>query len=156
MLLSACNSEESEKSQEVIVNNTLEPMVWLEGTWVDKTTFGFQQPPLFLHEKWTVYPDSISGIGYNVQGADTTVKERITIRVVNDKLTYVARPDNQAMITFTLTSSSSNTWVFENKANDFPQKLIYKQLPNDSLSVTLEGVQNTIERSIDLKYSRTK
>jgi len=56
-------------------------------------------------------------------------------------------------VTFTITSSANNEWVFENKANDFPQKLIYKKLPNDSLSVTLEGIQNTIERSIELKYS---
>lgn len=152
-LIMACNSEvESNETGEVAVNNTLAPMLWLEGTWIDEATFGFKQPPQHLHETWKVYPDSISGIGYNVQGGDTNVTERIAIMVVNDKLTYVARPNNQAMVTFTLQSSSNNEWVFENKANDFPQRLIYKKLPNDSLSVTLEGIQNTIERSIDLKY----
>ncbi len=151
----ACNSEaEDSATGESEVNNTLEPMLWLEGTWVDEATFGFKQPPQHLHETWKVYPDSISGMGYNVQGQDTNITEYISIMVINDKLTYVARPNGQAMVTFTLTSSTSNQWVFENKANDFPQKLIYKKLPSDSLSVTLEGIQNAMERSIELKYSK--
>lgn len=153
----SCASEEAEGTeQDVQVDNTLQPMIWIEGTWVDTKTFGFKQPPQHLYETWTVYPDSISGVGYNIQGADTNVTERIALMVVNDKLTYVARPNNQAMVTFTLSASSSDTWVFENKANDFPQKLIYHKLPNDSLSVTLEGIQNTIERSIELKYEKAK
>ena len=153
-IFNSCASDtEQDHQEELEVNNTLEPMIWLEGTWKDEATFGFKQPPQYLYETWKVYPDSISGIGYNVQGTDTSITERIAIMVVNDKLTYVARPNNQAMVTFTITSSANNEWVFENKANDFPQKLIYKKLPNDSLSVTLEGIQNTIERSIELKYS---
>lgn len=153
--MSSCLSDESgNDSGDEKVNATLEPVIWLEGTWVNESTFGFKQPPQHLFERWEVYPDSISGIGYNVQGEDTAITERIAIMVVNNKLTYVARPNNQAMVTFTLTYSSSNEWIFENKANDFPQKLIYKKLPNDSLLVTLEGIQNTIERSIDLPYKK--
>lgn len=153
--MNSCLSDESQNdSGDEKVNATLEPVIWLEGTWVNESTFGFKQPPQYLYESWEVFPDSISGIGYNVQGEDTTITERIAIMVVNNKLTYVARPNNQAMVTFTLTHSASNEWIFENKANDFPQKLVYKKLPNDSLSVTLEGVQNTIERSIDLPYKK--
>lgn len=151
----ACgSSEETEESVALNVNSTLEQVLWLEGTWVDETTFGFKQPPQHLHETWKVYSDSISGVGYNVQGMDTSITERIAIMIVNDKLTYVARPKNQALVTFTVTSASTSQWVFENKANDFPQKLIYKKLPNDSMSVTLEGIQNTMERSIELKYRK--
>lgn len=153
-MLSCNTNEEHEEGETSIGNSTLEQVLWLEGTWVDGSTFGFKQPPQYLLETWKAYPDSISGIGYNVQGTDTNITERIAIMVVNDKLTYVARPKGQAMVTFTLSSSSSNEWVFENKANDFPQKLIYKMLPNDSLSVTLEGIQNTMERSIDLLYGK--
>lgn len=148
-----CSSSEEKVAKEV-ANDSLEAVFWLEGTWEDKSTFGFKQPPQSLLESWIVYPDSISGIGYNIQGLDTNITERIAIIMVNDKLTYVARPNNQAMVTFTLTKSSDREWVFENKANDFPQRLIYKKLPNDSLSVTLEGIQNTIERSIELKYGK--
>lgn len=157
LLFVSCSSSEKEENEEAMkVNGALEEVLWLEGTWVDETTFGFKQPPQHLHETWKVYPDSISGIGYNVQGVDTSLTERIAIMVVNDKLTYVARPKSQALVTFTITSASSTEWVFENKANDFPQKLIYKKLPNDSLSVTLEGIQNAMERSIELKYLKIK
>lgn len=154
VVLGSCEQSNEETSSNLNVNATLEQVLWLEGTWIDETTFGFKQPPEYLLETWKVYADSISGIGYNIQGQDTNIMERIAIMVVNNKLTYVARPKNQAMVTFTLTSSSSNEWVFENKANDFPQKLIYSKLPNDSLSVTLEGIQNAMDRSIKLPYRK--
>ena len=131
LIFTSCSSGSADENEGGLdIDNNLEPMLWIEGTWVDEATFGFKQPPQHLYETWKVYPDSISGIGYNVQGQDTNITERIALMVVNDKLTYVAKPNNQAMVTFTLTSSSSSEWVFENKANDFPQKLIYKKLPN--------------------------
>lgn len=151
-----CDPESEEVNGGGVLNNSLQPLAWLEGTWNDQSTFGFKDPPQHIMETWKAYPDSLSGYGFRTQGGDTVITELITIMVVNDKLTYVARPDGQALVSFTLTSSGDDYWVFENKANDFPQKLVYTKFPNDSLGVTLEGVHNTMSHSLTFKYNREK
>lgn len=147
-------SGETKVENESILNNDLQPMGWLEGTWNDGSTFGFKDPPQHIMETWKAYPDSLSGYGFRVQGSDTTITEWITIMVVNDKLTYVARPKGQAMVSFTLIESDNFHWVFENKANDFPQKLTYNKLQNDSMTVILEGIHNTLAHSVTFRYNK--
>lgn len=106
-------SGETKVENESILNNDLQPMGWLEGTWNDGSTFGFKDPPQHIMETWKAYPDSLSGYGFRVQGSDTTITEWITIMVVNDKLTYVARPKGQAMVSFTLIESDDLHWSNE-------------------------------------------
>lgn len=150
----SCSSESEEKGTEESKVVTIESVRFLEGTWVDRKTFGFKQPPQYVVEKWKSYPDSLSGAGYSVTGTDTVLMEYISIQMINDKMTYVARPKGQAMVSFTMISGSDGKFVFENKANDYPQKLTYQKRPNDSLSITLDGVANGIDRSITFKYEK--
>jgi hypothetical protein len=150
----SCNSEEGGTDLETSKSITIESVRFLEGTWVDRKTFGFKQPPQFVVEKWESYPDSLSGAGYSVTGTDTVLMEYISIQMINDKLTYVARPKGQSMVSFTLISSGDGKFVFENKANDYPQKLTYQKKGSDSLAITLDGVANGIDRSITFKYEK--
>jgi len=152
ILLSSCGSENdaTDATENEVAN--IESVRFLEGTWVDRKTFGFKQPPNYIVEKWNSYPDSLSGAGYSVTGTDTVLMEYISIQMINDKLTYIARPKGQSMVSFTLIENGNGKFVFENKANDYPQKLTYQKMQNDSLSITLDGVANGIERSITFKY----
>lgn len=154
LMLGSCSSEpENDSSEESKVAN-VESVRFLEGTWVDRKTFGFKQPPQYVLEKWTSYPDSLSGAGYSVTGTDTVLMEYVSIQMINDKLTYIARPKGQSMVSFTLIESGNGKFIFENKANDYPQKLTYQKQENDSLSITLDGVANGIDRSITFKYEK--
>jgi hypothetical protein len=154
LVFSSCgnDSQASENSSTDVIN--VESVGFLEGVWIDRKTFGFKEPPTYIMEKWTSYPDSLSGAGYSLNGSDTVLTEYISIQMVNDKLTYIARPKGQAMVSFSLIESGNGKFVFENKANDFPQKLSYQKLPNDSLSITLDGVANGIDRSMTFKYEK--
>lgn len=154
IVFSSCGNENqtTENSSENVIN--IESVRFLEGVWVDRKTFGFKEPPTYIMEKWTSYPDSLSGAGYSLIGSDTVLMEYISIQMINDKLTYIARPNGQSMVSFSLIESGNGQFVFENKANDFPQKLLYQKLPNDSLSITLEGVANGIDRSMTFKYEK--
>ncbi len=154
LILSSCVEEEKTTESTVEQKVNLESVRFLEGTWVDRKTFGFRQPPKYIEEKWSSYPDSLSGIGYSVTGNDTVLMEYVSIQMINDKLTYVARPKGQAMVSFTLIKSGEGKFVFENKANDYPQRLTYQKMNNDSLAITLDGVANGIERSLTFKYAK--
>jgi hypothetical protein len=156
LLITSCESEEnsSGESDTTIQTVNLESVRFLEGVWVDRKTFGFKNPPNYIMEKWTSYPDSLSGAGYTLKGTDTVLMEYISIQMINNKLTYIARPNGQAMVSFTIKESGNGKFVFENKANDYPQKLTYQKMPNDSLSITLDGVANGIERSITFRYAK--
>ena len=150
----SCASESESKDVEDIKIVNIESVKFLEGTWVDRKTFGFKQPPQYVVEKWKSYPDSLSGAGYSVTGTDTVLMEYISIQMINDKLTYVARPKGQAMVSFTMIEGGDGKFVFENKANDYPQRLTYQKMNYDSLAITLDGVANGIERNITFKYDK--
>jgi hypothetical protein len=154
LICTSCDQNQEVEANSAEQSANLESVRFLEGTWVDRKTFGFKQPPNYIVEKWQSYPDSLSGAGYSVTGADTILMEYISIQMINDKLTYIARPKGQSMVSFTITESGNGKFVFENKANDYPQKLTYQKMPNDSLSITLDGVANGIDRSITFKYEK--
>lgn len=115
ILLSSCGSENdvTDATDNEVAN--IESIRFLEGTWVDRKTFGFKQPPNYIVEKWNSYPDSLSGAGYSVTGTDTVLMEYISIQMINDKLTYIARPKGQSMVSFTLVENGNGKFVFENK-----------------------------------------
>ena len=154
LLLGSCNSEETKESAAEANDASIESVRYLVGTWADRNTFGFKQPPQHVVEKWKSYPDSISGVGYFVTGTDSSLTENISIQIVNDKLTYIARPEGQAMVSFTLIEQKDGAITFENKANEYPQRITYHKRPNDSLHITLDGVANGIERRITFKYGK--
>jgi hypothetical protein len=46
------------------------------------------------------------------------------------------------IISFKLVQENDNVYVFENKAHDFPQQIIYTQVNQDSLYAKIEGYEN--------------
>ena len=87
------------------------------------------------------------GKGYQVAGTDTTVLENLRLFVDKGKITYEATlPDQNGgkPVRFPLLKHSSDKpeYFFENQAHDFPQRIIYEFIGQDSLhvrAVDLEG-----------------
>lgn len=154
--LISCQNEQDKK--ELIANNpgnaTLEDFHWMEGTWEDSKTFGFKTPPQIIIEEWKIYPDSLSGRGYYVKGADTTLSELLSLIKTDNQVVYVARPVGQPVIGFPFKGIDQDQYLFENKAHDFPQKIGYHPKNNDSLDIYLDGISNGINRK--LKYTFVK
>ena len=133
---------------------TLEELKWMEGKWLDSTTFSFRKPSASFLETWEYYPDSLSGKGMSIKQGDTTVMELLSIRIINGKVNYIARPSGEAVIGFPLIDLSDNEATFENLVHDFPQKIKYKR-KEDSLKIILSGITPQGERVVTFKMRST-
>ena len=58
---------------------------------------------------------------------------------IHGYISYIATVGNQQPILFALVESSNNKYVFENKEHDFPQRLIYYFINENSIKVFVEG-----------------
>ena len=130
---------------------SIENLQWIEGVWLDSTTFSFQRPKGSFMESWKCYPDSISGKGFSIRGNDTTITSALCIREVNGEVKYIARPAGDVMIPFSLIFMSDNEAVFENSIHDFPQKIRYLKTSKDSLQVIISGIRPEGERVVTFK-----
>lgn len=69
-------------------------------------------------------------------------------------LAYQVTPARQNPTSFPATAVSDTMLVFENAANDFPQRVIYRRKGSDSLLARIEGPMNGQQRGIDFPYAR--
>ena len=118
----------------------LEKAEWLLGFW------GNTSPEGNLTENWEKTNDSVyAGHTYFVIGKDTVFTESITLEEANGKLAYVAAVSDQnggKAIRFEMTSGTENQLVFENPKHDFPQKITYNKITNDSLVAEISGIKD--------------
>ena len=117
----------------------LEKAEWLIGSW------GNASPEGNLTENWDKTNDSVyAGHTYFVIGKDTVFTESIRLEEANGKLAYVTAVSDQndgKAIRFEMTSASDNQLVFENPKHDFPQKITYNKITNDSLVAEISGMK---------------
>jgi len=133
-LMSCKNS--AEKTSEP---SKFEKVAWLEGTWENNSPEGN------LSETWTKENDSVfKGQTYFIKGKDTLHNESIMLTQKGEDLVYsptVKGQNNDKAIDFKLTVSTTNQLSFENKAHDYPQKIVYTKVTNDSIVAEISGIQ---------------
>jgi hypothetical protein len=97
---------------------------------------------MILEEVWSKEsPDRIQGDGCVISGADTMFHEKMSIELQKGEIYYMATsPNKEGPVPFKLISYEKNSWVFENKQHDFPQKITYTHLLPDSLIAAAEGI----------------
>lgn len=119
-------------------NQAIEKAQWLIGNWHNKLAKGL------LIEVWNKENDStLVGQSYFIAGTDTLSIENIRLEQRNGKLSYVpiVRDQNYGQaVYFTLTRSTDSLLVFENPKHDFPQKITYQLLANDSLLAEVSAI----------------
>ena len=127
------------KNEKIVKTNPLEKVAWLEGTWENNSPEGN------LSETWTKENDSVfKGQTYFIKGKDTLHNESITLTQKGEDLIYsptVQGQNNNKAIDFKLTVSTANQLSFENKAHDYPQKIVYTKVTNDSIVAEISGIQ---------------
>jgi hypothetical protein len=130
------------------------PLYSLQGLWKMETGRG----PIY--EEWNKKDDKkLAGRSYRINNSDTIVMEKIELYISGNEIVYsptVSDQNNQQPVTFKLISNADGRFVFENKAHDFPQRIIYNLVSNDAVHARIEGVRNGQERGSDFKYSRVK
>jgi len=78
-------------------------------------------------------------------------------RIVEDagSLAFFAAPSGQPQVRFALKSLSDNEVVFENLANDFPQRVSYRLSQNGDIAARIEGDAADSARAVDFPMKRT-
>lgn len=132
----------------------IEKASWLIGSWHNTS------PEVSSTEVWEKKNDStLSGISFAVVGKDTVSYETVSLEQIGKTTCYiptVKEQNNAQPIKFTLTSSTANKMIFENPAHDFPTKIIYNRITNDSMVAEISGVVEGKQRSEQFPFVRKK
>ena len=124
---------------------TVDELAWLSGCWAHESAEAGSV------EIWsTPAGGTLLGLARTVKGGKTVAHEFTQIRALADgKLAYIAKPSNQPEATFPLARIGEREVVFENKAHDFPQRIIYRQVAPGVMHARIEGSLSGKERAID-------
>lgn len=132
---------ETETTSQQPAYTYIEKAAWLNGSWGNSTPEGE------LSEKWVKINDSVMhGESYFVVGGkDTVFAETVELAETNGKLVYtvtVPGQNNEQPVPFEMTSATDKQLVFANPRHDYPSKIVYNKINNDSLVAEISGVQN--------------
>ena len=130
-IVSCKNSESNEKDKIKVAR-------WLLGNWENKLADGK------LSETWKKVNDStFQAQSYFIKEKDTLHFETITLKQKGEELTYNAAVKGQngdKPVTFKLTNLTEKQLVFENSKHDYPKKISYTQITEDSLVAEISGI----------------
>ncbi|PRZ27958.1 DUF6265 family protein [Flavobacterium granuli] len=144
-IISCKNSDSNEKDKIKMAH-------WLLGKWETKTPEGT------LSENWEKLNDSTyKGQSYFIKDKDTLHFETILLQQTGEELDYIASVKGQnddKAVRFKLIETTEKELRFENPKHDYPQKISYKQISNQSLTAEISGLQ--FGKPSSEKYSMTK
>lgn len=127
---------------------------FLLGHWELKTKSGK------ITEHWKSNSNTYSGSSYTYnEKGDSTLTETIVLKEINGNWEFSVtgyEKGNTGTTHFKLISTKENSFVFENAAHDFPQRIVYQPQGKDKLIAWIEGKMNGKERKIDFAYHRKK
>ena len=130
-------------------NYKLSELDWLIGDWTRKDN------NKFYSESWKKQSDQVYlAHGFVLKGPDTIMQEQIRLEQRDSGIFFIPIVKDQndgKAVTFKLVSTKSGKFIFENKAHDFPQRIIYTQLQPDTLDAWVEGMINGNFRHISFK-----
>ena len=127
----------------------IDQVAWIAGCWQRGSG------SVVVEEQW-MRPrgGTMMGMGRTVRGDSTVEWEHLRIATEGDTLVYHAIPSGQAPAAFRAISVSADAVTFEDKAHDFPQRVIYRRAGADSLHARVEGIMRGQPRGIDFRYQR--
>lgn len=115
----------------------LKDAYWLIGNWENKTPRGI------IYESWVLQKEQLlTAKSYAVKNGDTMVFEEVQLLQEQGDIFYipvVQGQNNEEPVRFKLSSMTAKELVFENPAHDFPQKISYRRIENDSLLAEISG-----------------
>lgn len=127
------------KDKKTTQPNQIAKADWLIGSWENKSPYGN------LSENWQKENDSVyKGQSFFIKGNDTIHSEAIILSEINGQVKYSPQVEGQndnKPVDFKMTSATVSHLVFENPAHDFPQKITYTKITNDSLVAEISGKQ---------------
>ena len=109
-----------------------------------------------LCEEWQrVDSTTFRGFGCRITGGDTTITEKLEIRVIGDEVYYIADvPQNPEPVMFLLTRCTDTTAVFENPEHDLPNQISYQFNAPGIIRVLVTGVRDGTPTGFELLFAR--
>lgn len=125
-----------------------------KGLWMAKNTGGG------LIEMWTIKSDSLmESKSYYVEGKKETLAETVQLIYSRGKIQYIVTvvgQNEEEPVIFELVSKKNKTFIFENKAHDFPQQIIYRFPKSKSMLVTISGTTGKGPKKVDFNFVQMK
>ena len=107
---------------------------WMAGSWTH------EQDGVVTRETWLPpLGGTMSGAGQTNRPGKPARSELMTITVAPAGLTFTAYVDGPPQTPFVAIASDPGSAVFENKAHDFPQRVMYRRC-GDNLCAGIEGM----------------
>lgn len=147
LLVLLCGSLQAQQSE-----RSLADLDWFTGHWV------MQYGTTTVEEVWLAPAGELmTGMSRTFNGSRVREYEFMTIGIDSAGSAYFhALPSGQKGERFTAISREKQSIVFENRRSDFPQRIIYRRLTDDSLFARIEGTMNGKERGFDFRYRKIK
>jgi len=125
-------------------------LAWLEGHWVGSAD-GVE-----MEEHWTsAMGGALIGMHKDVKDTRMTSFEFLRIESTpKDGLTYFASPRSAPVTPFVLIELADKRAVFENKAHDFPQRILYWVDQAGALHARIEGTRRGSPQSEEWTWTK--
>lgn len=132
----------------------IQTFTWLIGAWEMKNADGI------IFESWEAANDSVMlGKSDFVKGDSIIPFETIRLIKRGKDFFYEAKAagqNNDQPVEFQLSSFSDAGFVAENPTHDFPKRITYKLIHNDSIHAVVDGGPQMPEKKSNFYYSRKK
>lgn len=123
---------------------------WMAGAWIQEAD------GVVTREAWLPPLDgAMAGVGQTSRPGRAAQVEQMTITAAPAGATLTATLPGQPPTAFVLRPGPDGEAIFENKAHDFPQRVIYRRC-GDDLCARIEGVVNGEEASRNWRYRRLR
>ena len=130
---------------------SLENLAWLTGCWEGR------QGEATIEEIWSKPAGgSMLGLGRTVKGGKTTSFEFMQFREENGRLVFLPQPGGGERTSFPLKDAFGEKLTFENKAHDFPQRVIYERKGPGSLLAAIEGTYQGKESREEFQMTKVR
>lgn len=132
----------------------IEKAKWFIGAWENVTEESVST------EIWKQQNDStLTAESFTLEEKDTVFYEKVELIERNDSLVYIVSVRNQNKekpVSFYMTKSTDNQIIFENTKHDFPNKIEYNKISNDSIFAKIYGTDDGKEITVDFPMKRIK
>lgn len=135
--------------------DSMEPFHWLLGDWQMERKSGV------MTESWgRVNDSSFEGKSYmtSKEGVQKVLEE---MQLICRQKTYyfisaVPGQNKELPVSFTVNDFSDKHFLAENPAHDFPRRIKYELIKQDSLHAWIDGGLSNTEQRVDFYFSRKK
>ncbi len=137
---------------QVSASHDLSQLAWLSGCWRSESADDGSV------EHWLpLAGETLIGVSRTVRAGKTVAFEYMQIRPESDgTLVFVAQPSGRPPTIFPLISLTAIEAVFENRANDFPQRIVYASADGHRLDARIEGVRHGEHRIVEFPMVRVR